>query len=283
MLNQNELFTKWVNSLQYITSNGYLDKKRGFLECNNLNVQISSKDFNTISLLDYSDVEVVPTKEACLEYSSKLIFGTSVEGVEYTYGSRLTEHFNSNQIYQIIDKLMIYPDKTSHYITLWDVNKDSESLNPPCLTSIWFRCREEVLDMFCTFRSHDMYRAWLLNTVGLISLHSYIAKKANKSLGLLNVNSLSAHIYEDCLSQARSVVDKYFYSLNKQKKFSDPIGQFVIEKDGKEVVASLYREKALIASYRSVNPQKVVDDIITFHSGLQPSHVAYIVKEVLSY
>lgn len=283
MSNQSQLFIKWVNALQYITSNGYLSKNRGFLECLNLSVQIAPQDSLIESLLKSQDIEGVPTEKACTEYSDQLIFGKPVEGVEYTYGQRLTEYFRYNQIYAVIDKIINYPDSTSLYLSLWDVHTDYEKDNPPCLTSIWFRCRNNQLDMFCTFRSHDIYRAWLLNTVGLINLQKHIADYACVQVGFLNVNSLSAHIYQDCLPQATSVVNDYFYSLNKQKEFDDPIGNFVIEKDGKEVIASLYREKTLVASYRSVNPQKVIDDIITFHSGLQPSHAAYLVKEVLRY
>lgn len=121
------------------------------------------------------------------------------EGVKYTYGQRLRSWFGRDQIEQVIQKLIGEIDAASAVMSLWDV-KDHEKGGSPCLNHIWARVVDSELSLTATFRSNDMFSAWVANAMGLRALQRHICdlvrdRSAYKlTVGPLITISQSAHI-----------------------------------------------------------------------------------------
>ncbi|MGK7926500.1 MAG: thymidylate synthase, partial [Spirulina sp.] len=95
------------------------------------------------------------------------------EGIKYTYGQRLRSWFGRDQIEQLITKLSTDIDSARTVMSLWDVKDYDGNNSPPCLNHIWVRIVEGELSLTATFRSNDMFGAWVTNAMGLRGLQQY--------------------------------------------------------------------------------------------------------------
>lgn len=100
---------------------------------------------------------------------------------EYTYYERLTKyHFTENyELNQLVNiKENLKNSRRLQAIT-WIPDLDLESDEPPCLQRIWIRVLQEPdmdnyiyskgqVEVHCTWRSRDLYSAWMSNYVGII-------------------------------------------------------------------------------------------------------------------
>lgn len=155
------------------------------------------------------------------------------EGVKYTYGQRLRSWFGCDQIEQLINKLSNDIDSARAVMSLWDV-KDYNDNSPPCLNHIWVRVIDGELSLTATFRSNDMFGAWVVNAMGLRGLQRHIrdeiAKRSqyNLKMGALITVSQSAHIYDDCWESAESLIQTQYAKVCRDRAFDDSVGSFAI-------------------------------------------------------
>ena len=220
------------------------------------------------------------------------------EGVKYTYGQRLRSWFGVDQIEEAIAKLIREPDSASCVMSLWDAggnsggrgdgSSDHQHGGSPCLNHIWLRVNDGVLSMTAVFRSNDMFSAWPSNAFGLRSLQNHVLKSycdrtgSNLVMGPLIIISQSAHIYDDCWGFVDNLIETQYHKIAKKKGYDDPVGNFVIEREGSILTATLTDQKSgkQVVKYSSKNPQRLLDDIIENHPEIQPSHAAYLGKEI---
>ncbi|NEP44617.1 MAG: thymidylate synthase [Okeania sp. SIO2H7] len=240
------------------------------------------------------------------------------EGVKYTYGQRLRSWFGADQIEEAIAKLIREPDSASCVMSLWDgggnsfgrgdSSSDHQHGGSPCLNHIWLRVNNGLLSMTAIFRSNDMFSAWPANAFGLRSLQTHIIKTYNsrvESTDTINSNyhfsssinqerphslkfgplitiSQSAHIYDDCWHFVDNLIENQHGKIVKKKRYNDPVGNFIIEKEGDRFIATLTCPKSgkQIVKYSSSSPQMILDNIIVNHPEIQPSHAAYLGKEI---
>jgi len=201
------------------------------------------------------------------------------EGVKYTYGQRLRSWFKVDQIEQVIQKLIKEIDAASAVMSLWDT-QDHIKGGSPCLNHIWLRVVDNELSLTATFRSNDMFGAWVANAMGLRALQVYIRNEIatrsdyDLSIGPLITISQSAHIYSDTWEHADQVIDKHY---RFRPEYSDPVGNFLVEKRGKDIVVNqtnLCGE--IIKSYSSENALKLIREITQDNPSIQPYHVGYL-------
>ena len=125
------------------------------------------------------------SKQYMNEYAKQLTTVTDND-FAYTYGNRLFDYpyysgvieanvgngrgNGVNQI-KIIANMLCHDFSSRRAIAITRTPMiDCESKNPPCLTTVQFKIRNNALHMTCYFRSNDMLMAWYCNAYGLTKL-----------------------------------------------------------------------------------------------------------------
>jgi len=196
------------------------------------------------------------SKENLEEYFKQFFVKDKPEGVDYSYGERLfglelnlpqdvKEYLQPqilkeariilNQIDLIVKKLKSAKFTRRAIAVTWRHEIDSTSENPPCLVEIVWSVKNNKLYQTCTFRSHDIFGAWLFNIFALRNLQKDIAEQVKVEVGNLVVLSVSAHIYENNWEKAENFVEKY-YSRRPLEFEEDPRGFFIIKVENNEIL-----------------------------------------------
>lgn len=146
----------------------------------------------------------------------------------YTYGNRLFDYpvapcdnreFCGNgdgcgvdQIGFIMKTLTIDPSSRRAIAITRFPELDCETNEPPCLTTVQCKIRDNRLHMTCYFRSNDMFMAWYCNAFGLTTLmykiFDILKLKTYPTLkiGTLTTISECPHIY---IERDKSDIDKF--------------------------------------------------------------------------
>ena len=205
------------------------------------------------------------------------------ENVKYTYGQRLRSWFGVDQIEQVVEKLSKEIDAASAVMTLWDV-QDHIKGGSPCLNHIWLRVVDNKLSLTAVFRSNDMFSAWPANAMGLWSLQQHIQTQINNrsaydlELGPLITISQSAHIYDDTWENVDKVIAEHYQKTAKKINYDDPIGNFLIEIEGQEIVIKQTTPGSgeLVTCYQGTNPLKLIREIAATNPAIEPGHIGYL-------
>ena len=202
------------------------------------------------------------------------------EGVKYTYGQRLRSWFGIDQIEQVISKLIGEIDAASAVMSLWDV-RDHTKGGSPCLNHIWVRVVDNELSLTATFRSNDMFSAWVSNAMGLRALQVHIrdeiAKRSSYSLtlGALITISQSAHIYDDCWENADMLI-KTHYGKGR-RDYYDACGNFIIEVCGNEIIVTQTSHIGeAVRTYKGGETLTIIREIASSSPAIAPEHIGYL-------
>ena len=206
----------------------------------------------------------------------------------YTYGQRLRSWFAIDQIEENINHLAINPQSTRAVMVVWDGQHDPISSNPPCLNHIWVRIVKGKLALTATFRSHDIYSAWVHNAMALSALqrtimHGINAKGNHKfKMGPLVIVSQSCHIYKDCWQLADKVIEENYDGISRVGGYYDSIGNFLVEVIKRKIVVTLIHPETgvTLKSYSHKYPSLLLEQICRDFPQIKPSHAAYLGKEV---
>lgn len=212
--------------------------------------------------------------------------------VKYTYGSRMQEYFGHNQIREVIDKLLREPDACSAVVNLWDSggiredkSSDHQHGGSPCLNHIWWRIENDLLHQIATFRSNDMYSAWVANAMGLRHLQLQIVEALvdggldDLEPGSMVTNSHSAHIYEHSFVEADVLATK----RNKRQSYFDNVGNFLICWDKPQnvcLVSQEYPQGISAREYRSNDALKLIREIFQTNPAIRGDHAGYLALEI---
>jgi len=210
------------------------------------------------------------------------------EGVKYTYGQRLRSHFGKDQIEQVIHKLASDLDSSRAVMSLWDVEDHENTDSPPCLNHIWLRIVDNELSLTATFRSNDMFSAWVANAMGLRALQRHIRDeiKARSSqslaLGPLITISQSAHIYSDCWEHSDRVIEQEYPKIVRQKRFDDPVGSFLIRVDAKIILVEQLTPGSgeVVNCFEGKQAKDLYQQIAASCPILQAEHALYLGTEL---
>ena len=179
------------------------------------------------------------SKGAIDEYHKVFMSADKPEGVAYTYGNRLkrypvpgTKQKTLNQIKDsIIRNLQESPDSRRAVATTMVPWVDATSDEPPCITQIQCLQNGGKLHFLVTVRSHDIFKGAVPNAFGLLNLQAEIAKETGFEMGVLQITSQSAHIYESDWEEAKRLVKCMYWERPVQKlkvDGADPRGVFVV-------------------------------------------------------
>ena len=114
------------------------------------------------------------------------------------YGYRWRQYFHKDQIDMIVKLLKENPDDRRAVLQMWDPNKDLArvSKDVPCNTNIYFKIRDNKLNMTVCNRSNDMlWGAYGANVVHMSVLQEFVAHRLGVSVGVYRQVSDSFHVY----------------------------------------------------------------------------------------
>lgn len=122
----------------------------------------------------------------------------------YSYAQRLYSFNDANQIEGVIKKLSGDPFSKSVTITL--LNNTQDKTHTPCLTTLDFKIRDEVLIIHAMFRSQDIGKKMYGDALEILKIGNNIIQKVPAKKIMLIHMIASAHIYLDDLERVRSIL-----------------------------------------------------------------------------
>ncbi|AFY76620.1 MAG: thymidylate synthase [Hydrococcus sp. C42_A2020_068] len=223
------------------------------------------------------------------DYRSQMLDDAPIrEGVKYTYGQRLRSWFGRDQIEQAIEKLATEKDSSRAVMSLWDVQDYENNDSPPCLNHIWLRIVDDELSLTATFRSNDMFSAWVANAMGLRALQQHIQEQINHKtdyslkIGPLITVSQSAHIYDDCWEYADRIIQTEYPKICSSRNFDDPSGSFVINIKDREIIVEHLTPGSgeVVNCYSGKSARSIYQQIAADCPSLQVEHAMYLGTEL---
>lgn len=173
------------------------------------------------------------------EYYKQLMTANKFDTIAYTYGQRMRDYEGINQIEYIINDLRRANFSRRAVVSLYMVQKDEISSNPPCLVLLQALVNDGKLNLNAYFRSNEMFSSWPQNAFGLRKIHKEISDRVGIEMGTLTIISCSAHIEYNNLRAAKDIVEKYY---EKEVKFCewDPRGNIVLRLENGGIKAFHY-------------------------------------------
>ena len=131
------------------------------------------------------------------------------------YGWRWRSHFGFDQLAAVATELSLRPDSRRAVLAMWDPREDlqSESLDLPCNTHIYFDLRGGVLNMTVCNRSNDaIWGAYGANAVHMSFLQEFMAASLHRPVGAYRQISNNFHIYTDVFEskQVQRLIEEGF-------------------------------------------------------------------------
>ncbi|UQZ90930.1 hypothetical protein C4J81_17610 [Deltaproteobacteria bacterium Smac51] len=246
-------------------------------------VILSPGDFDAEKLAYFN----LPAEEI-REYQKTLLSAefTEAEG-SYTYGNRMRAYFGRDMLGLAAEDLSKNLDSRHNFITLWDNGRDLTGEESPCLVSLFFRKRDDKLDLTATFRSHNGTRAWPRNCFGLYKIMEQVCTLANQrpdrtenhelAPGTLTVLSLSISVDPADLEQVQTYIDDY--KDRSPRMIMDPYGyvKLALDPEAEEIVVQHYsHENELLDEYRGKNPSELGRKLYQREVISDLSHAMYI-------
>ncbi len=161
------------------------------------------------------DIEDSPIKKDALYEYVKSWYDESDNGFAYTYPNRILEHFDRNQKFIMLNRLLDNKGSNRAVAVTYDPKMDYLSEDIPCLQVLQATVRDNELSMHCFFRSNDIYGAFYSNMYfvtffGLILIDllddNLIGIGRRLGFGGVHYYSSSAHIYWNDLKAAKRLL-----------------------------------------------------------------------------
>ena len=130
--------------------------------------------------------------------SSMKDFSDDGETLWGAYGKRWRDYFLKDQIDVIVKMLKYNPDDRRAVLQMWDPIMDlaKNGKDVPCNTNIYFKVRDNKLNMTVCNRSNDMlWGAYGANVVHMSVLQELIAHRLELDVGIYRQVSDSFHVY----------------------------------------------------------------------------------------
>lgn len=238
---------------------------------------IQSEDPDDFYLPDWTPL----TRDQLEAYYPQLLTSHREENIAYTYGERLFDFHGRDQITALVDELRATRYSRRAVAGLWDPARDAGAVDPPCLNLLQARVREGKLYLTAYFRSHDVFRAWLMNAFGLRKLQAQVAQRVGECmLGDLVIMSQSAHIYADSWEAAHKITRERARDVLKNPRLiRDPRGSFNIRVEGYRIQVDHYSpDGALLANFTGTQARQLQRELAFYVSRVD--HAIYLGAEL---
>ncbi|MBI5003006.1 hypothetical protein HZC31_06475 [Candidatus Woesearchaeota archaeon] len=267
----------WLEILHLITTLGTIKKSDyGFDQRELLNIVsvIEKEDPDHPQLFSYFPF----TQDDLFSYYPQVVSAAALEGVEYSYGQRLRQQKNVDQIQLLIANLRQTPHTRRALAVTWDIEKDLTNEKPPCLILVEFLIQDTLLYLTAFFRSNDMFHAWPRNAFGLRKLQYTVASALGMSFGNLTIISSSAHIYQNNWGAAAQILQEHHAPL---KRIGDPRGNLILRvKDGMIFVTHTDPTGKRLDEFSGNDPFALYTKLVLDHKVCDLSHAFYLGTEL---
>lgn len=208
------------------------------------------------------------TREELERYIPQVTTPSNVEGLDYTYGQRLMNFRNIDQIKNIVEQLKKENYTRRAVACTWDIMKDYNNPKAPCLDLVQALVQDNKLYLTCFFRSNDMFEAWPRNAFALRKLQKNICEEVGVEMGNLVIISNSAHYYERSFNKVTEILKK---SENRLIWDPDPYGTIIVTIDKDKIYAQhidtngkkleVVEGKTAMEVYRKIAKSMKISDI----------------------
>ncbi len=250
----------------------YAEKQRELI---NICVTITDEDPENIRWENYFQF----SKKHLEDYLPLMLSDKDIDGVSYTYGQRLLAWRGINQLNSLIEKLKKSLNTRRAVAVTWDVEKDHQHDDAPCLDVVQCLVQDNTLYLTGFFRSNDMFEAWPENALALRTMQQAIAKELNLKLGYLTTISGSAHIYERNWVKANELLKTYPLKIDQ---LNDPRGNIVIYiKDNLITVEHQSPEGIVLEIITGKTYQEIAIQLVKKQKISSVYHALYLGKELI--
>lgn len=279
------LFDAWYMALKHVYTYGFLNHDN-LLEYHSLhwsfpvpNLEILDDDLDKYRKIINQDIiqqYIGIAQPDITTYVSTITTNILPDNSAYTYGNRL-EPFKQN----IIDALTTVKNTRHAFATT--IKYDEFDKQPPCLVylQLLFDQYNNTLNMYVTFRSHDIFRGALPNAYALARLLLLYSKIVDISPGKIEITSISAHVYKECMENTKLLLECLAPHMNDILRL-DQRGNCIISQDkDDDMILELLSSKnnELIHKIKGSPKyifQKILDDKII----IDTQHLSYIFKQL---
>ena len=226
-------------------------------------------------------------------YGRRMLDPQRPEGISYTYGHRLREHFGVDALEAVADVLRADPASRRAFVSLWDTGGDltGDTGDTPCLATLFFRrSADGRLTLSASYRAHNLGVAWLENVYGLMALQRWVAERTGMAAGSITVlsHSLGLDPRSPRYELARAVAegwkrdDDVDRAAGKYALRRDPHGYFVVSADTERgvIVAEHRFGGVLVKRYEAPRAVAVEQQVAADMAISLVSHAMWLGREL---
>lgn len=199
ILNSSSIGAVWVEYLAEVLSSGVevFDARENVLEAAPVVFAIDSFDDPDGVIERHCDKYIIEI------YTKKMFSLEIIKDLNSTYGDRFFRNLGVDQISWVVERLRDNQWAKSAFISLVVPNDPGPRI--PCLSAVQFAIRDDVLKMYCTFRSQNVFNAYG-NFFGVRALQADVAGRLGLSLGPISFFVNFPHIYLSNIEAAAAIV-----------------------------------------------------------------------------
>ncbi|MDR0919774.1 MAG: thymidylate synthase [Oscillospiraceae bacterium] len=190
----------WLKYIEYVCTKGsfYYDESDKIIEISDLIIKIHSNIIEDDILLRFANRHLEDL------YLEKMQSCEIVEELNASYGKRIFGLPEVNQYEWCKSRLLNKPETKAATIALFLPNDPGPRI--PCLTTIDFKLRNEVLDTKCFFRSQNAMNSYG-NFRALFWLSNKMANDLGVKCGSITCFISNGHIYEKDIEKAKLILN----------------------------------------------------------------------------
>lgn len=263
----------WMRSLKLIGTYGNLkfsdyDEKQ--MELMDLSIIVREEDLNHPSMVG----ELGITEEELNLYANTLLSKDKPDDLQYTYGERLRNYSNVDQLQYLIETLQNKLYSRRAVAVLWNPAIETFVDEVPCIDLYQAIVQDNKLYMIAYLRANDVYNGFPRNIYGILKIQDVLCKALGLDKGYVNTVTGSAHVYERNFSDITPYVDGHVSFCEEDER-----GYFFIENnDGNIDVSFFNREGVLERSYQGKTATSLRDKCCFHISNLD--HAFYLGQEL---
>lgn len=278
------LFDAWFQVVQHINKYGHTNTKE-MVEYHaihwNYPIDNMDKSLDDIrQVISQPDVQqmIGIDKQSLQDYTKIMNENVIIPDSSYTYGNRL--HIYKDRIKEALKK-----DVKTRYAYATTLKYDTIDSQAPCLVfvQLLYDNANDALNLYAVFRSHDIFKASLANGYALAQMLKEYATSANTNTGRIEITSISAHIYDSDISNAKLLINCISSKLTDVLRY-DARGNCIIDKqsDGK-CVCEIHdpKDDRIICSLTGT-PYEIYKKILDEHMITDVDHLSYIFKQLFT-
>lgn len=263
----------WMRSLKLIGTYGNLklsdyDEKQ--MELMDLSIIVREEDLNHPSMVG----ELGITEEELNLYANTLLSKDKPDDLQYTYGERLRNYSNVDQLQYLIETLQNKLYSRRAVAVLWNPAIETFVDEVPCIDLYQAIVQDNKLYMIAYLRANDVYNGFPRNIYGILKIQDVLCKALGLDKGYVNTVTGSAHVYERNFLDITPYVDGHVSFCEEDER-----GYFFIENNNGNIDVSFFnREGVLERSYQGKTATSLRDKCCFHISNLD--HAFYLGQEL---